>query len=104
MVLVLEVTEECGFRRFVSSGKHKWKIIAFYTNDLWCRGVFGARERSVMVVYSSYAYVFTKVVVFQALIYLYLLRLPLIMKLIIRFLAILQDMITMRKLRAFPLT
>lgn len=32
----------------------------FYTNDLWCRGVFGARERSVMVVYSSYAYVFTK--------------------------------------------
>lgn len=32
----------------------------FYTNALWCRGVFGARERSVMVVYSSYAYVFTK--------------------------------------------
>ncbi|MCS2737665.1 hypothetical protein NXY19_16795 [Bacteroides fragilis] len=32
----------------------------FYTNDLWCRGVFGARERAVMVVYSSYAYVFTK--------------------------------------------
>lgn len=36
------------------------RSLRFYTSDLWCRGVFGARERSVMVVYSSYAYVFTK--------------------------------------------
>lgn len=32
----------------------------FLTSDLWCRGVFGARERSCMVVYGSYAYVYTK--------------------------------------------
>ena len=36
------------------------RSLRFYASDLWCRGVFGARERSVMVVYSSYAYVFTK--------------------------------------------
>ena len=32
----------------------------FLTSDLWCRGVFGARERSCMVVYGSYAYVYLK--------------------------------------------
>lgn len=36
------------------------RSLRFYTSDLWCRGVFGARERSIMVVYSSYAYVYTK--------------------------------------------
>ena len=36
------------------------RSLRFYTSDLWCRGVFGARERSIMVVYGSYAYVYTK--------------------------------------------
>lgn len=36
------------------------RSLRFYASDLWCRGVFGARERSIMVVYGSYAYVYTK--------------------------------------------
>lgn len=36
------------------------RSLRFYTSDLLCRGVFGARERSIMVVYGSYAYVYTK--------------------------------------------
>lgn len=36
------------------------RSLRFYISDLWCRGVFGARERSIMVVYGSYAYVYTK--------------------------------------------
>lgn len=32
----------------------------FLTADLWCRGIFGARERAAIVVYWSYAYVYTK--------------------------------------------
>lgn len=32
----------------------------FYTSDLWCRGNFGAYQRTTMIVYGSYAYVYTK--------------------------------------------
>lgn len=32
----------------------------FYTSELWCRGSFGAHQRTTMIVYGSYAYVYTK--------------------------------------------
>ncbi len=36
------------------------RSLRFLTSDLWCRGVFGARERATMVVRLGYAYAYTK--------------------------------------------
>ncbi len=36
------------------------RSLRFYTSDLWCRGAFGAYERTVLEVKGSYAYVYTK--------------------------------------------
>lgn len=38
----------------------KQRSLRFYTSDLWCRGDFGAATRTMLVVYGSYGYYYTK--------------------------------------------
>lgn len=41
-------------------GTKDGRALRYYMSDVWVRGSFGSAERNTMVVYGSYAYVFTK--------------------------------------------
>ena len=43
-----------------NQGTKDGRTLRFYSGDIWCRGGFGARLRNTMVVYTTYAYYYTK--------------------------------------------
>ena len=44
----------------VHQGTKDSRSLRFYSSDIWCRGAFGARQRTILLVYGSYGYYYTK--------------------------------------------
>jgi len=43
-----------------NQGTKDGRTLRFYSGDIWCRGAFGARQRTILLVYGSYGYYYTK--------------------------------------------
>jgi hypothetical protein len=44
----------------IHQGTKDSRSLRFYSSDIWCRGAFGARQRTILLVYGSYGYYYTK--------------------------------------------